>query len=264
MSSWEYEYKFNHPDPLLKEGHENNNRALRRLNEILQASGNEFDIVTRDELSEELISGYDAVISAGGDGTVIAVAAYNKDKPQLNLKSEEHSIGALCQHNLENALESFLAGNYRIENWTREEVLLDGKFISRALNETSIGKLLRFDKQARLEVSFLDEESNSRKEYIEASGLIIATGTGSTGWKVFKPYPRDSKYFELYTVLLYSGSLERARSLNFKIQCKNYDGKFAVDTCDYSFPRNSILEIRLSDSPLKVIIPNINQEKSVK
>ncbi|MDD5192544.1 MAG: hypothetical protein PHX96_05375, partial [Candidatus Nanoarchaeia archaeon] len=136
MSALEFYYNGNHKSRQIIESHENHNQSVEKTEELIKKAGGEYRTITRRELSEELVNEYDAVISAGGDGTVIATAAFNKNIPQLNLKTDSKSVGALCQKDTENALKNFLNSNYKIEEWTRQDVYHDGKFIDRALNET--------------------------------------------------------------------------------------------------------------------------------
>jgi hypothetical protein len=259
MSPLEFYYNGNHPNPLLKEGHENHNKSIQKIEDILTRAHVNFDIVTRKELSNEFVSNYDTVISAGGDGTVIAVAAYNRDKSQLNLRTECHSIGALCQIDLEKSLENFLEGNYKIQNWTRADVFLNGNFVGRTLNEVCLSEKLRFDKYSKYFLSYLDKDSKLKVEEEQGgSGLIIATGTGSTAWPAaFKPFPRESDYFAFKTLLLHNGKIDSGFASDLYVIYKGHEGKFSIDTIDYDFPKDAILELKISEYSLRVIVPKI-------
>jgi hypothetical protein len=102
-------------------------------------------------------------------------------------------------------------------------------------------------------------KSNSllTRTYQENSGLIVVTGTGSTGWpSAFTPFPRTSKFFEFTTILPFKKTaLDRGEGDYFNIQYKGHEGKIEVDTIEYEFPRYSTLEIKISENPLKIIIP---------
>jgi hypothetical protein len=262
MSPLEYYYGGKSIDPLLNAGHENHNDCINKLEKILQEKDVEFKIITRKELSGALVEDYNFIVSAGGDGTVIAVAAYNKNKPQLNIKSEEHSIGALCQKDMESSLIAVLSGNYSVENWNRAEVILDGNFIGRALNEICVGEKLRFDKYSKYLLNYSERLSNKNYEEEQGgSGIVIVTGTGSTAWpSAFEPFSRQSSYFKFKTILIHSGKIDSGEAEDLSLIYKGHEGKFSIDTVEYNFPRNSVLEIKKSDFPLKVIIPNITKE----
>lgn len=250
LSALEYYYDGNHKSEDLNKGHKNHNETVCKIEELVKKAGYNPLVVTRKELSEQLINGYDYVISAGGDGTVIATAAFNKYIPQLNLKTDEKSKGKLCSHlSIEEAINNLIKENYETENWTRQDVFLNGKLIGRALNETAIGEDMNFTKMTRYNLKL-----NDKKDYNENSGLIIVTGTGSTGWpNAFKPFPRNSKSLKFLTILPCEGR-EIGKGNYFKIEYKGHEGKVAIDTVRYDFPRDSMLEIKVSPYPLKIII----------
>jgi len=262
MSALEYYYKGKHESAKIRESAMNHDRNVKRIARILKKSGREFDIVTRHELSEEFVSGYDTVISAGGDGTVIATAAYNLNTPQLNLKTDINSVGALCQEDLPKALKAFLDNRYKIEEWTRQDVSLDGNFVGRASNETCVGELLRFDKLAKYELIFSDAETGlTERENQGCSGIIIVTGTGSSAWPAaFKPYSRTESYFRFKTLLQHSGIIEQGKTSYVRINYKGHEGEFSIDTKEYNLARDSELEIELSKNPLRVIVPILEEK----
>ena len=254
MSALEYYYKGDNKSKELKESMIEQNKNISRLKEILDKT--DYEIITRNSLPEKNLSDYDFVFSAGGDGTVIAVAAYNQDTPQLNLKTDERSKGALCQQNLEESILKTIKGDYKISEWARQDILLNGKFIGRALNETCIGEQLNFAKMAKYDIEVYQNSRLLINEHQENSGLIIITGTGSTGWpSAFSKYSKSSKIFKSYVIFPVKGH-KSLRGDYFRIQYKGHEGKFAVDTVVYELPRDSILEIKISEKPLKVVIPN--------
>lgn len=255
MSSLEFHYENNKDkntsqiDEDVIQGDKEQRKYVEKILKRLQENNYSPTVVTREGISEELVSQHDFVFSLGGDGTVIATAAFNKDKPQLNLKSDKRSKGNLCYANGNYALDNFFNQEYEIEEWTRQDIYLNNKFFGRVLNEICIGEDgLNLSKMAKY---------NLNGEYGEASGLIIATGTGSTGWpKLFTPYPRTSKEFHFDTALLTEGP-EKGKGDYFKIKYLNHKGTIALDTVKYDIPRNSVLEIKVSEDPLKVIVPKV-------
>lgn len=249
MSALEFYYDGNHQSADLRESKDEQDGNVKKILEKLQKAGFSYKVVTRRDLTESLVESYDFVFSLGGDGTVIATAAFNKDKPQLNIRIDVKSNGNLC-YSPEKAIESFLAGEYKIEEWTRQDIFLDGKFIGRALNETAVGENLDFTKMARYNLK-ADRETDYHKD----SGIIIVTGTGSTGWPgAFKPYSRKSKIFKFLTILPCEGR-KRGSGNHFEIEYKGHEGKFTIDTAKHDLPRDSLLKIKLSENPLKVIKP---------
>jgi len=258
LSSMEFYYHNQNVSRELLDSKLENDSHIKNLEEILKKYNRDYDVKTRLDLTYDLVDRYDLVISAGGDGTTIATAAYNKDKPQLNLRTCHDSKGKLCQDDTEDVINAFFDGNYKIEKWTRQDVYFNDVFIGRALNETCIGEALKFTKMAGYKLYF----SYGNKEYTDEqrnSGLIIATGTGSTGWpSLFDPYSREEKSFRFKALLPYEGNIHYGEGDYFKIEYKKHQGRFAIDTIDtseYDLKRDSILEIKLSNNPLNVVIP---------
>lgn len=257
MSPLEFHYKMQHSSKELIDGHEENYSSIRRIEKMLKDSGLQYDIITRDVLPQTRFDDYARVISAGGDGTVIAVAAYNQNTPQLNLKTDKRSKGVLCNGDLEKSVESMLRGDIEIEGWTRQDVYLDGILVGRALNETCVGENMDFSKMAKYHIDMNNQSTGRVIDYHENSGLVVVTGSGSTGWpSAFSAYPRTSKIFNFTTILPSVGKVNSGEFYFCSLTYKNHLGKFAIDTVKYDFPRDSILEIRLSEFPLQVIIPN--------
>jgi len=256
MSALEYYYQGQHENPAIRESAKNHDRSVAKIERILKKEKQNFDVITRRDLSENLVMSYDAVISAGGDGTVIATAFYNIKTPQLNIKTDTRSVGALCQEDIKESIENFLSGDYAMENWTRQDVYLNGKFVGRALNEVCLGEGLKFSKLAKYDLRFSDFEIGLRRnESQSGSGLIIVTGTGSTAWPAaFKPFSRNSRYFEFRNLLPHSGMIDYAKTDEILVDYKAHEGKFAIDTVEFDLPRDSQLQIEVSKYPLPVIL----------
>lgn len=258
LSPLEYHYKFDNKSPDLHEGHHENGVSIRKIEEILKARGVQYDSVTRESLPKIRFEDYERVISAGGDGTVIALAFYNKNIPQLNLKTDKRSRGILCNQDIEKTFDCIFNGDYIIENWNRQDIFLDHKFVGRALNEICIGEDMDFSKAAKYEFSAKTESGDIIEDHMENSGLIVVTGTGSSAWgSCFERFNQSSDYFKYTTIMPNIGKLNQGISLSCRLNYKNHSGKFAIDTVVYDFPRDSILEIKLSEFPLRVIKPKI-------
>ena len=98
-------------------------------------------------------------------------------------------------------------------------------------------------------------------EFHGNSGIVMVTGTGSTGWPgAFDAFPRTEKELRFATLLAAEGS-KYGFGDSFTIEYLNHQGRFALDCAEeleYDLPRNSILEVKVSDLPLRVIIPNFS------
>jgi NAD+ kinase len=79
--------------------HEEHYKNLGLLKDLLQKSNIKFDTVTRDNKWPDL-SGFDLVVSFGGDGTILAASHKLEDNSVLLLgvKSSLSSVGHLCSY----------------------------------------------------------------------------------------------------------------------------------------------------------------------
>jgi NAD+ kinase len=140
-----------------------------------------------DELEEEAIArDVDLILVLGGDGTMIATARMIGDREVPVLGVNYGGLGYLAEFRIEelyNALESILAGNYRLDKRVMLEVELRrgeaAPQISRVLNDVVINKsaLARI---IEIDAYFNRQFVNS----FRADGLIVSTPTGSTAYNL--------------------------------------------------------------------------------
>ncbi|MFB3785856.1 MAG: NAD(+)/NADH kinase [bacterium] len=130
---------------------------------------------------------FDVVLVLGGDGTILGVARQTAENPRpimgVNLGGFGFLTAAAC-HELEQALQCLITGNYRTQNRfflearverpAKEEITC--VFHSLALNEA----LITLSQPGRLLKLWLGESEESALAY-RADGIIIATPNGSTG-----------------------------------------------------------------------------------
>lgn len=136
-------------------------------------------LIMMDQLKEQILD-YDMVISLGGDNSFIYVTHFIGNIPILGINSDpRRSTGALCAvtaNSIERVAKSIQNEKFRIENWTRLQATIDGKLITPATSEYFFGEKLRKDMSRHILIY-------RGKEYEQkSSGIIIATGAGSTGW----------------------------------------------------------------------------------
>jgi NAD kinase len=259
MSALEFYYQGRADHPELNQRDRDHNEALGQLEAIVKRNGAQHKLVTRVELPRENFADYDLVISAGGDGTVIATAAYNESTPQVNIHTEKKgkSKGVLCIPHLED-IEAILQGRYNTEHWTRQDLHQEGSLVARALNETCVGeKGLNFSKMAGYDLKFrypVNGQELQDQQY--NSGLIVVTGTGSSAWPaLFLPQSRTCDYLMFATVLPYQGLMNSGKTDYLEVCYKKFEGTFAADTIARDFPLDSKLVITISDRPLPVLVP---------
>jgi NAD+ kinase len=138
--------------------------------------------VESDELAREV----DLMLVLGGDGTMIATARMIGDQEVPVLGINYGGLGYLAEFRIEElytALESILAGNYRLDRRVMLAVELrrhdDPPKTSRVLNDVVINKsaLARI---IEIETYFNSQFVNS----FRADGLIVSTPTGSTAYNL--------------------------------------------------------------------------------
>uniref|UniRef100_A0A3Q3W8K7 NAD kinase 2, mitochondrial n=1 Tax=Mola mola TaxID=94237 RepID=A0A3Q3W8K7_MOLML len=177
-------------------------------------------VMKRGEYDEEVVRWADAIISAGGDGTMLLVASkvLSKDKPVVGVNTDpERSEGHLCLPvrytcAFPEALEKLCRGEFRWLWRQRIRLYLEGTGINPTpvdLHEQQLSLEQHsqahriphesFSKPSLLPIRslneiFIGESLSSRASYYEisvddgpwekqkSSGLSICTGTGSKAW----------------------------------------------------------------------------------
>jgi NAD kinase len=214
----------------------------------------------------EDFEGKDLIICVGGDGTVLNSSQYIRDRtPVLAVRSDKKSVGALCEidaSEFEVALNRLLMDDFKLEEWSRVE----GRFRNKrllALNEIYVGTR-HSPSMARYELSF-----GGKREWQMSSGLVISSGTGSSGWYRNIPgsqgkFPRTAK--ELRFIVrehniaarykLTRGTIRPDGKLVIRSKM-NIDGAISFDGDAgkrmFDFNRGDTLEVRLAQLPMCVV-----------
>ncbi len=137
--------------------------------------------VGRDDLNRFLFAPDDGVMIVGQDGLVANVAKYLSGQPTIGINPDPLNYdGVLCPHapSQTGALIDWCAHRderFRIEPRVLAEALREDGQRLLALNEVFVGHRTHQSARYRLRAAEREERQSS-------SGLIIATGTGSTGW----------------------------------------------------------------------------------
>jgi NAD kinase len=135
--------------------------------------------VEREDLDRFLFEPEDLVVVLGQDGLVANVAKYLAGQPVLGLDPEPgRNAGVLVRHPPAAAadlLADLASGRAPLEERSMVEarVLAGARLL--ALNEVFIGQPSHQSARYRLRVEGEEERQSS-------SGVIVSTGTGSTGW----------------------------------------------------------------------------------
>lgn len=135
--------------------------------------------IVRADLPRFLFGPEDVVIAVGQDGLVANVAKYLSGQPVIGVNPDPRSYEGILVPHPPDAVADLLSGvprgRPRIESRTMVEARFDDGQKLLALNEVFIGH--RSHQSARYRLRFRGAE-----ERHSSSGLIVATGTGSTGW----------------------------------------------------------------------------------
>jgi hypothetical protein len=135
--------------------------------------------VDRGDLSRFLFEPEDVVVAVGPDGLVANTAKYLSGQQVIGINPDPGAYdGILVPHGAGDApglIAAAVAGKCLTEERTMVEAALDDGQRILALNEVFAGHATH--QSARYRIRW-----NDRDERQSSSGLIVATGTGATGW----------------------------------------------------------------------------------
>lgn len=231
----------------------------------------------RDGLDRFLFANDDLVAVVGQDGLVPNVAKYLSGQTVIGINPDPASYdGVLCRHPAADvaallvwASDPVPGGGLRLERRAMAEVRREDGQRLLSLNEVFIGH--RSHQSARYRLSIGD-----RQERQSSSGLILATGTGSTGWArsiarqrgvgdlpgpedrrlswfVREPFPSVSTGVELDHGLLAGGETLHVVSEMGEGGIVFADG-IEADALD--FPSGASVTIGLADERLNLVVPD--------
>ena len=158
-------------------GQESHHQALAV---ILQALAH-VDLRTRrvDELTSGDADSCDLVVTAGGDGTVLAIQPLLRDQPVLSVNSDpQRSLGHFTRFNADevaDAIANWRAGSTTIHSIPRLAVHIDDGASVPVLNDCLITNA-----NAAAMSRYVLEVGEQREEQ-SSSGLWVSTAAGSTG-----------------------------------------------------------------------------------
>lgn len=136
-------------------------------------------LVRRPDLDRFLFAPEDVVVTVGQDGLVANVAKYLDGQPLVGVNpAPDLYDGVLARARVEGLpalLPACAAGAAPLQRRTLVQALFDGGERLLALNEIFVGH--RSHQSARYRI-----DDGTRAEDQSSSGLIVASGTGLTGW----------------------------------------------------------------------------------
>jgi NAD kinase len=160
-------------------------RRHRQLGEALAAARGAVPadwrqaLVRRGDLDRFLFAADDVIVAVGQDGLVANVAKYCSAQPVIGINpAPDLYDGVLVKvpvARLAKLLPASAAGAATVERRTMVEARLDSGETLTALNEIFVGHRSHQSARYRIAAGTTVEEHSS-------SGLIVASGTGATGW----------------------------------------------------------------------------------
>lgn len=231
-------------------------------------------VMVGDELDSKLLPTGILVIALGGDNYLQNVSHYLENQYLVGINPDpQNSTGSLTLFTADSFIK-FLPqlknGQYQVENWTRLQVKLNNQLIDiPALSEVYVGTNKSTD-MSRYQITINQKKNTSEQQ--KSSGVIIATGTGTTGWfsaadrylKVRQILPRIAKqasfvvrepYMPQKPFSLLSGQIKERESIIINWLAHG-QGLLSLDSkVEYNLNRGDNITVAINDKPLKVIIP---------
>jgi len=146
-------------------------------------------LVRRADLDRFLFAADDVVVAVGQDGLIANVAKYLGAQPVIGVNPAPDLYDGVLARNpverLPRLLPASAAGDVGIERRTMVQAVIDGAERLFALNEIFVGHRSHQSARYRIEAPRSGEaqgEAEIEAEEQSSSGLIVASGTGATGW----------------------------------------------------------------------------------
>jgi hypothetical protein len=162
----------------LEERHEKLRGAIDTVSRAIPREWRKVRI-DRAELDRFIFEPDDIVVPIGQDGLVANVAKYLRDQRVVGVNPDPASYEGVLVRNAPAragaAIAAAYAGTSLVELRTMAEATLDDGQRVLALNEIFVGHRSHQSARYRVRIEHREERQSS-------SGLIVATGTGSTGW----------------------------------------------------------------------------------
>lgn len=162
--------------------HERFHAVLARARAAVPAEWRQA-LVRRADLDRFLFGRDDIVVAVGQDGLIANVAKYLGAQPVIGINPAPDLYDGVLARNpverLARLLPASVAGDVGVEHRTMVQAVLDGTERLFALNEIFVGHRSHQSARYRIEAQGAGE---GQAEEQSSSGLIVASGTGATGW----------------------------------------------------------------------------------
>jgi NAD kinase len=162
----------------VEQRHQRFQAALRQVRAAVPGDWRSV-LVRRGDLDRFLFAPDDIVLAIGQDGLIANIAKYLDGQPVLGFNPDpalyDGVLVTLAPERVGSLLTPAAHGDAAVERRTMVEARLDDGQVLRALNEIFVGH------QSHQSARYLIE-ANGTREQQSSSGLIVASGTGATGW----------------------------------------------------------------------------------
>jgi len=153
-------------------------RAVARIRKAMPSDVKLAEI-DRQMVAQFLFEPHDLVVAVGQDGLVANVGKYLEGQPLAGVNPDPQTIdGSLLAFDVDTfiaALPQVLTDRRPMREATLAEAATSDRQVLRGLNEIFVGVQTHQSARYRIRHGANDEVQSS-------SGLIVSTGTGSTGW----------------------------------------------------------------------------------
>jgi NAD+ kinase len=242
--------------------HAENQRTLTAVRAALEALHVPYDCIYRGELKR--VSGYDVLLSVGGDGTLLEVARHAGDTPVLGVNSDPtRSTAFFCAADcttIAACLEALLTGTLRQVLLARLQITVnDTPLPYYALNDLLIAHsnpaamasyILRLDTISEPQKSsgiWLATAAGSTAAIRAAGGRIMPLGSRKRQYRVREPYMADGRRYRLLKGLI-------PPELPFEVTSRMRRGRVFIDGphLHCALGLGDILAVTLAPTPLRI------------
>ncbi len=248
------------------ESYERQQESIR----LLKTAFPKARFIDRSRLTRSLTKGAGLVVSLGGDNHFQYVSHFVGKTLMLGINSDpmtsEGRITTCRVGDLLAYADQLFGGAFQVEEWARIQVSVDGKVLpTLGVSDLFLGEMIR-TQMSRHQLMF-----HGKKEEQKCSGLIVATGAGSTGWfdaasrflfAQGSRKPKDGPVLQFLATEPYSGRLSRLkckhgvlkRGMKMRVRSLNdSQGVLVIDAQRFHpFREGAVAEIRMG-APLWVI-----------
>lgn len=169
-------------------------KVAESVHEQVQAVAKEATFKRDLDLTPEDFKDKDLVLSLGGDGTFLKTASHikNNELAILGVNTDPmRSVGMLCNHkipfdthekNITRMLKHLQRENFDFFERQRTALTMEEQVTGNKFTQLSLNEIFCAEKNISQTSIYRLKVDNQMRGKFKSSGIIISTGTGSTGW----------------------------------------------------------------------------------